>query len=249
MTKLKKSVLLLLASLALLNLAPGLAASALAQDPNINEQEKAVFAFHKLTKGVPNYQKLIESMKEYNEQDSMFKKQEVYEKESLRLKWGFGVYDPKKDYLNIETDIYLQLRISGKTPTLNFKFVNSRNIEVPYFPYPYGDEWVAVIANGLGRFTSIPLTKEQYGKLKELFEAQKVYEGKLAMKLRPISADNSSPLIMDRIKQWLVMADIAFLEFLYIDPETDERQTLLGSYKAPWYISEGKDSTAPLFKN
>lgn len=201
----------------------------------IKESEKAVFAFYKLTKQIPDYQKLVESMKIYKKQSDSSKQQKIFEDEFVRLKIEYTDYSPARDYLKIKTDIYLQLRMKNEKPILSFKFLNSGNEEIPYFPYPFAEEWIAVITKGLNRFTSIALNEEQYARVKPLFKPNEIYKGKLNLELRAISADKEHPVETAEGKQWLMLADIALLEFLYPNPKTGEKESLLGEYKAEWY--------------
>jgi hypothetical protein len=200
---------------------------------NFSENEKAVFAYFKMTGRLPYFAQMIEEMNSYKNEASMYKKQKIFQSQSLRLQQEFGTYDPKTDYLEIKADVMLQLRTDKETPTLNFKFPDSGKVEIPYFSYPYGKERIAVIVSDLDRFTSIPLSGEQFEKIGKLFEPKKVYRGKVFMKLRPVDADSKEPMAMDEAEHWLLLCDVAYLEFTHTSDMTG-RKEILGAYQAPW---------------
>ncbi len=208
-----------------------------AQESSLSQTEKAAFAFHKLTNQTPQFQKLIEQTPLFKNEESMFERQQIFDREILRLKQEFKEFEPSENYLSINTDINLQLRTDSKTPTLNFKFTNSQAAETPYFPYPFGEEWIAAIAQNLNKFAALPLTKAQYKKVRGVFEFRKIYDGELNLELRPIAAKASQPLIIEGAAQWPLLTDIALLEFVYLNPKTQQKETLV-SYKADWHRTE-----------
>lgn len=200
----------------------------------ITESEKAVFAFKKLSGDFPDYESMIAHMKTYQNAPSSADQREIYEENSVRLQIGWQRYNVKHDYLSIKTDIILKLRDDTEKPTLNFKFVNTQDLIVPYFPYPFGDDWIAVVVKNLEHFTSLTLSGEQYDSMKNIFDPGEIYNGKLHLQLRPISTDSKAPMPIDGTNHWLMMADIAHLEFIARNPKTGKNKSL-GTYQAKWY--------------
>ena len=215
--------------------------------PDISMHEKAVFAYFKTTRGQPFFDQWIKSSEPYRTSAALAQ-DEIYEHELLRLKWGFGVYDETADFLAVNTQVYLQLSNGAEGPLLNFKFLNSADQEIPFFPYQYGDEWIALIVNDLHLFTSVPLDAEQHQKIASLLEAGKIYEGMIRIRARPVTADAEMPLEMPDGKYWLLMGDTAYIEFLYAKPGATE-PVKLWHYTAPWYLSENEEILLDLLDN
>lgn len=205
----------------------------------LSQNEKAIFSFYKLTKKTPDFQALVEAMPWYKNEEDKSKKRHTYEQESTRLQLEFSNFSPRKNYLKINTDIYMQMRMSDGQPAFYFKFVNSGSEETPYFPYPFADDWIALIIKGLSRFVSIGLDEDQYTRARSFFQMNETYKGKINLELRPISAEGHSPVEVGGEKQWLMLADIGLLEFIYRDPATGKKESILGEYKASWYHNNG----------
>ncbi|MCF8495981.1 MAG: hypothetical protein K9G62_04855 [Alphaproteobacteria bacterium] len=199
----------------------------------LSDYEKTVFSFFKLTNGTPDFKKIIEVLDRYVKENSKYVKNKIYEKENLRLKWGFGSYEPDKDYIKIKTKIFVQITPDFKVPMLNFKFMNAQDDKLPYFPYPYGYEWITIMPNDMEKFQYLPLTKDHYKKIKPFFDFKRLYDATMELHVRPVAASNAEPMIVDGVKQWPVFADIASITFTYDAP--DGQKIVLGSYEAPWY--------------
>src|SRR5690606_11934789 len=75
----------------------------------VSENEKAIFAFHRLGGKEHDFHMIGRSYDEFMDVPTEFK-DEVLEQIVLRLKTGFGLYDPARDFLQIKTDILVQLR-------------------------------------------------------------------------------------------------------------------------------------------
>ncbi len=58
------------------------------------------------------------------------------------------------------------------------------------------------------------------------------YDAILNMRIQPISADNNKTFQLDGVDQWLMMGDVAFLEFIFVDLNTKEEESLW-EYSAP----------------
>ena len=137
------------------------------------DSEKAAFAFFHFAKGSPAYESWVQNSSAYVSAPPT-QKENIFEQEMLRLKWGFGTLELDRLDLGIKTDVLLQLKRDKDVDVLNFKFVNSGKEEVPYFSYPYGKEWIAVVVNDLGNFTRVPLKPEESAKVRQHLELDKI---------------------------------------------------------------------------
>ncbi len=217
--------------------------------PNVvvTEQERAVFSFFKLAKTTPDYKSWIESSDIYKKAESKEKREEIFEQESLRLKWGFGTHEVEENLLKIRTNVLLQLQEGEQGKTLNFKFTNLGNKYIPYFPYAYGKELVSLIIDDLEKFVTVPLTDEEFKAVNAYLKTGTVYNGNLRMRIRPLHVDHNKPINMDGLNQWLMLGDTAYLEFSYNDPQSEEQQRIW-EYAAPWYLSTSESTLLQLLE-
>lgn len=209
------------------------------EESKLTEQEKAVAAFFALNGEEPDFTVWTRASETYTGADQTIQ-QEIFEQERLRLKWGFGTYDVRSDFLKINTEVMSWLSSSdGKNPpVLSFHFPHSHRDYVPYFPYSYGEEWIALIVKDLPTFSSIPLGKEEYDYVSQYIEpGDEPHEAQLIIRIRPLSADNSEPLSLDGFDQWLMMGDIAYLRFDVSDKKTGNNLKLW-EYSSLWYLSD-----------
>ena len=220
-----------------------MAPPALSQNKEISESDKAIFAFFKLTRGVPAYEKWVRESEQYLSAaaDPVLQK-EVFETEILRLKWGFGTYNLDSDFIKIRTAVKMILRGENGHEKISFLFPHTAQDHIPYFPFPYGEEWIALVVNDLGGASlDLPLTPEEAGKAAALLPANTPVDGQITLQIRPVKADNTQPLKLDGADQWLMMGETGYYELSY-------QGTVLGSYMADWYLTDTEKQLLPLLK-
>lgn len=216
-----------------------------ANNYTFSDSEKAAFAFFHFAKGTPAYEGWVQNSAPYMNAPEA-QKPNVYEQEMLRLKWGFGTLDITREDLRIKTDVLLQLNHDKDVDVLNFKFVNSGSQEIPYFSYPYGKEWIAVVVNDLGDYTTVPLNTDESAKIRQRLEQGKVYQGKVSLRVRPVSSDSTKPLQLDNTEQWLMLAKVSGIEFLM--PDSAGQETALWAYSNKAMLTETEQMLMPLLE-
>lgn len=204
-----------------------------AQGSEISENDKAVFAFFTLNGHTPAYQDWIENSPKYLAQTTYEGKREVLEAELLRLKWGFGTYNAGRDFIKIRTPV--KLLIQGNYLAFSFHEASGRN--VPYFPFQYGKEWIAMIVNDLEPLFELELTPEEKARTATL-PKNRVFDGEIVLRLRPVTADNDAPLKLDGTDHWLLMSDTGRLELL-------SEGAVLATYTAPWFLEKAEKGVLP----
>jgi len=214
---------------------------------SVNDEEKAVFAFLKLAAKKPNLGTWITHSTKY-QQAAKFDKERLLETEKIRLGGAFGTYNVKKDFIKIKSNIRLisSVDTDGKAK-LTVRFTDHELIETPYFPFPYGEQSIALIVSDLNKFLSVELTPEEAQLAQRYLHSSAPYEAKLELRIRPLSVDASAPLQIDGIEQWLMMGDIAYLKILFHD-EYKRKEIAIWDYNAPWYLSESQRELLDLFK-
>lgn len=211
----------------------------------VSEEEKAVFAFFQMGERVPHYQNWIFSIMEQETVPPELQ-QDLYHAHETRLKWGFGTYDHTRDFLKISTKAELFLSKKDEQARIHFRFPGSAGEEYPYFPYQYTDQWIALVVNDLGKFTTVPVTEEQEQWLQQQFGSHKILPVTMRMRIRPLSADLSEPLRIDQTDFWIMTGDIAYLVFEHKTLSGDENEIF--SYTAPWYLTETETELLELLK-
>lgn len=225
-----------------------LAGPALAQPRvQVSENEKAIFAFHRLSGQQPSYELIAAADEEYKTAPPELAEQ-ILAESVIRLKTGFGMYDPGRDFLQIATNVMAQIQTAPNSPpVLIFRFPNSSNENyIPYFPYAYGDQdWIAMIVEDLPQFAQIPMSDEQYQYVKPYLPENGTYaEVRIFMRVRPRMADSTAPMLIDGVEQWLLMGDTAYISASVTDAAGG--QLRLWEYSAPWYMSATEKDLLPL---
>ncbi|GJL85695.1 MAG: hypothetical protein DHS20C02_14700 [Micavibrio sp.] len=205
----------------------------------ISEAEKATFAFLKLSKAKPDYKSWIRASKEY-QNASKEERLKIEELETHRLKWGFKEFSFEEDFLKITTNVQLQMKEKNEkgTAMLIFHFPHQDEDYIPYFPYAHAGLWISLLVQDLPQFARLKLTEEQYVHIKKFLPNEnEIYDGKITMRVRPVTADSTAPFKLDGVDQWLMMGDVAFLKCTTSDPQTKQEKDLW-EYYAPWYLTE-----------
>ena len=212
------------------------AGMAFAQGGEVTENDKAVFAFFTLNGHTPAYEQWIENSPKYLAETTYDGKREVLEAELLRLKWGFGTYNVERDFIKIRTPV--KLLIQGNHLAFSFHEASGRN--VPYFPFPYGKEWIAMIINDIDPLFELELTPAEKARTANL-PKNVVFDGEIVLHLRPIKADNDATHKLDGTDHWLMMSDTGRLELL-------SEGTALATYTAPWFLESAEKGSLPSLK-
>jgi hypothetical protein len=220
------------------------ATPALAQNKEVTESDKAVFAFFHLTGGTPDYEQWVRNSDKYLAAAADPKLQaDLYEIETLRLKWGFGTYNKDKDFLKIRTPVKLAINNDPKHGKLSFLFPTADG-HVPYFPFNYGKEWIALIVGDVENFLTVPLSPDEYAFIRKQFQPDTPYDGEILLRIKAVKADASNTLPLDGLDQWLMMGETGYMELIYTPPA--ETEIVLWSFMAPWYMSDAQKDLLPL---
>ncbi len=202
------------------------AAAALAGTEETSENEKVVFAFFKLNKHVPAYEEWIKNSHVYKSAPpDEATRIELFEKEMLRLKWNYGTYEPAVDFIKIRT----QVRVLLAGNTIAFIFPGAARGEVPYFPFPYAKEWIALVVNDLDPLLELELTPAEKVIAEKIIPGNTVVDGELVLEIRPVKAENEAPLRLSDIDHWMLIGETGNFQL-------SSGGTILATYTAPWYL-------------
>ncbi len=208
----------------------------------LSETEKAVFSFHKLLGKQVNYEKIVEGMQEYQEEELMFVLQEIYDREAKRLRAAWKIYNPDLDYINIRTSVIMQIRVIDKTPHFTFRFAAAAPGEEVLMPFEYDGDSILLDAPDMERFAHLPLTKANYERLRQYFDINGNYEGRVKIELRPtFASEDIEQQQGNRVKFLRFMkVEVASIEFEY--DHNGKTVNPLPRYEASWYGTVPEDS-------
>jgi hypothetical protein len=241
---LKKTIFLNLSILliALFSYAPIVCAEyeGVQEPPAVTGEEKAIFAYFKLGKKSPDYEKWIKSSPGYKSSPSG-KQIQYLIKESLRLDSGFGEYSLDNDPITIFLDIMAKVTSPdehGKSYFISeLSGVDFSNGQIPSFNFHYADDDVVLVVFDITKLGLMPLTPEQYKVITEKNnEIDSFYPAKLTLHIRPSEADHETPVFSDTGKtMWLMSGKIAYMRCSYDDLLHGETDKQIWDYVAPWY--------------
>src|SRR5262245_34468946 len=95
-----------------------------AQNKEISESEKAVFAFFKLAKTEPDFEHWVKSSEKFRQAADTYQQQQILRVEMLRLQYGFGTYDVAKNSIRLRTSAKFLLQGPAENATLLFAFAS-----------------------------------------------------------------------------------------------------------------------------
>ncbi len=220
--------------------------SSASKDPS-SQREKGVFAFFTLGSGPPDFERWIMSWEEYSQLSTKERENYLID-HSIRLGTGYGLFDPKKDLLNIETvvSVHYVAPKDGEPGRVYFQFPGQNEDYIPTFSYPYiKDEWVSLIINKLALFAELKLSDEHFATVSEhLSYENQEYEALLSIQVRPTQADHSKPIKIGSIRQWIMIGEIAYMK-CEVDSDKTGRREQLWDYVAPWYAEEHRLKNLP----
>lgn len=187
------------------------------------------FTFYKMANAAPDYETIIKANPDYKntppESQAAF-----LEQQKLQMQLRFTNYNPENKLITIRSAIYIDAKV-GVPAGLNIAFkkkeITTPNNDPIFFPYPFGPQMVAVIANGIENYKYIRLSPI------EASNAARKIDGNTAtmvVQILPKYVDAQRPFMSsDNMPVWLMMGDIAQIIFFNDNAET------IWSYQADWY--------------
>ena len=217
------------------------AAKAQTKIMHIDQQEAAVLAYFKLGPKEPDYKKWLSTEPQYVHASSPAAAQNFLDRETQRLSEAYEAYDVPSIALTIKTDILVSYHPTGKNSSeLIFTFPHNNNDKtdyVPFFPYPYGDEAIALIVSALGDFSKLSISGESDMSVRRHLKEPKVrYLARLSMQVIPTDADQQKEIYLEDKKYWIMNGDIIMIKCEVTDARTGH-QDVLWQYTAPWHDS------------
>lgn len=204
---------------------------ALVIDPATDLNKKAssaediAFHFHRKAGVKPDTIAFIESTPAYQKADAALK-QKMIRNNATMLDMSFLNFVPSANPIIVRTKVGVKA-IFGNKNGLDVRFAGQDlNPKSPiYFPYAWGKQNFAVLANGIENFAFLPMKLETASNASR--KINKDGTATFIFELSPISADAQKPFKLDGIDQWLLMTSIKRAHLV------NEYLEVLWSYEAP----------------
>lgn len=207
-----------------------------------SESEKVGFAFHKLAKFDPDYKKWVTNMDSYMAAKPT-DKVTMMQMETARLQNGYFNFMPDDDLVSLTIDARLRAsnyfgvsQQRGKITDVTMELID---LPQNYFPFYIGGIWIAVVIKDFDFYTHFTFSPEEYNEFAEKVGLKRGYQliqaVKVDLQLRPISVDTTSPVMLDGLEMWLMLAEVG--EAIVWRPIGRER-LLIWAHNAPWFTSD-----------
>lgn len=215
---------------------------------DINEHEKVICAFLKLTNQKPSLESWIKNSEKYKEANK-FDKPLILKTDKARLTLGCNTYEVKKDFITIKEKIRISTSLNSQRKRIvNIRFIDKAKNESTHFPYQYGTDSIALITEELENFKQVTLQPEEIPLITKHFHDNAPYEAIMEIRVKLLSADAHSKLEVDGEKQWLMLGDIAYIKIDYFD-KFKNGNTAIWDYNAPWYYNESQKTLLEMFRH
>ncbi len=211
------------------------AMSATEYNEKTNPRERAVFAFFRNVGMSPDYDFWIRTGDNFQLINESRQNSYVLN-EILRLGRGYSAFDEELDLLELSINVLVKYIPETETdqPRITFAFFDADEAYVPTFSYAYGEDVISLIIDKLARFSDVKLGDQQNRKvLNKIPFEDDFFNAKLTVSVRVKSANYKKPVIVDKIKQWIMVGDIAYLK-CEVEGRMGYKQ-MLWDYVAPWH--------------
>ncbi len=205
--------------------------------------EEVAIAFYKTGNIVPSFESWIKESDTYLT-TPLGRRDEVFEKQDLRLKKLYQDFSVENNLLKIRTSAHVKLsreQDENKRPNYFVEVVIDEENEVTYFPYKFLDQNIMVIPNHFQKLKKQPISKTEYDYIKSVTEKGNRFP--LILKLKSKESDFTHPYVVDDIPQWAFLTDIATIE------SWTKSNQLIWQYSAPWYLSPEERKIHKIYKS
>ena len=194
--------------------------SELAMKPTSSQD--VAFLFYKLAKLNPDFQTKITatpSFKDANQQQQL----DILRKDVPILQMGYRNFVADAHKIIVRTNVKSKAMI-GQRNGIELSFGGDPKGPI-YFPYQWGGDRFAVLADGIDEFKFLPMKLETASRATGKINADGTTT--LLLELNPIKADGRNPYPLDGVPQWLLMTKISRAWLL------NEYREVLWDYTAP----------------
>ena len=155
---------------------------------------------------------------------------ELLTKEVQKLENKFKVLDPKRTSIVVRTTarILIKTKPGDTKKYLEVQFPSQNAI---YFPYSIAAQNISVIPNGIDLYRQIPLGETEAAAVAARIDYTEM--ATLVVEIVPTKAEGRGPVMLDKVRQWLMIGEIGFIGFY------NNYMEEIWSSQAPGYVRKG----------
>lgn len=171
--------------------------------------EDIAFHFHRAASVKPDFVGLISNTPSFQKADKAT--QDIMLRDDVAvLEMGFHNFVPDANPIIVRTKVTVK-PVLGRQNGFVVGFAGqTQNPQKPqnpiYFPYLWGGQNFAVLADGIEQFSFLPMKMDTASAMSG--KINKDWSGTFIFELKPISADAQKPFTLDGVSQWLLMTKI-----------------------------------------
>jgi hypothetical protein len=222
---------------------------------DITMTERVGFAFYSLTKQSPPLEDWVMGKENYQRAQPNVRLT-MMDSERNRLHQGWSRFNLSRDLItlrfavrvrgmdNPDLDPNVQPRPGEEILSKAFQIELPGMTQGVHFPFQLGRQWITVIPEGMTEVMVNPLTDAHYKLMVESIGLRQdkdiIAEAELVM--RPKQADGKTPMTIDSLPMFLMLADIASFSIL------DKERRPIWEISADWYKTEQSQEFLNLYK-
>ena len=226
------------------------AGSALAQDDNaltLSDSEKVVCSFLKLSNKDADIDAWITNSERYKKANK-FDRRDIMREDKERLPKACDSYNRETDLIRITDEVRASTTVKDGKRILEIKFTDREKNENLFYSYTYGPDAIALILKAFQNHRVNTLEPEQIPIIKKYFHDGAPYETEIELRVKAVTADDSSKIQVEGKDQWLMLGDIAYIKVDYRDKFLYKMVTVW-DYNAPWYFNESQRTLLDVFRH
>ena len=166
--------------------------------------QDVAFLFYKLANMNPNFEKKITNTPSFRNASSD-EQLKILREDVPMLQMGYRNFVPQMHKIIIRTKVGSKA-IIGQKNGVELSFGGDPKQPV-YFPYAWGGDQFAVLADGIDQFKFLPMKLETASRISGKIDNDG--QSTLLLELQPIKADGRNPFPLDGVPQWLFMTNIS----------------------------------------
>lgn len=220
-------------------------------DAGYSENEKVGLAFYKMSGAKPDFRNWVKKSDAYKKAVPT-ERVNLLRSETARLERGMTTYHPDEDLINFSIDVTVRRLPDADADPNNVRhalqvvFSDTRD---NYIPVEGGDVWVAMVVKDMEKYGfrvfSTPELTSALQKLGTVHMAKvQNIPAHVKMTLRPLSVSAKTPVQVEDIDLWPMLAEVASFSLWSRDGEV-----FVWGYEAPWYVSSERKDLIDLYKD
>lgn len=185
-------------------------------EDNYTDREKVGLAFFSMSERRPNIKAWIRKSEKYRTARPL-SRQKYLTRDKDRLNLGLLLFDPEKHFFDLNARVAVTwpdeaqkqayIAENGKFPLA----IHLLDMKEHIFPVSLGHDWVVVVPGNMTKFLTFHVTPEDFEKKIVNFQnfiGYRRVEGFMRLNMKAVRVDDGTPLALNDIEAWLLLAEI-----------------------------------------